>query len=119
MKTCNRCRVQKELDAFPHCYDKRGYTYYRGICKVCVNRRNRVARADKDDRDIAIDTVSRRPCDTCYRIDLCKTEAFECAAFEQWVTEGQFTPAFVGMRERVAAPVLIPSTSLRGTGAEA
>lgn len=122
MKTCTHCNGRFDESNFPRVKNGRGVLYTRNICKPCWNSRNRAWREEVKENQsqrIVISITSNRPCDGCYRLERCKTEAFECVAFEQWVTEGQFTPAFVGMRERVVAPVLIPSTSLRGTGVEA
>lgn len=97
--TCTQCGDTKPQSAFPKVVDKRkgyNYVYYRGRCKDCVNKRYRAQRAGED-------ITGRRPCDTCYRIEQCKSEAYMCLAFEQWVEEAQFTKAFVGMREAIAA----------------
>lgn len=95
MKTCNFCGEEKPIEAFPIVTDKRsktGATYARSTCKSCVNRRIRAKRAGED-------VSGRRPCDTCYRFEQCKTENYECSAFLEWVDFGQFKPAFMGMKE--------------------
>ena len=122
MKTCRHCNQQFELSAFPRVKNGRGVLYTRNICKTCWNARHKVWMQDArtaEPRMHRISTVdSQRPCDACYRLERCKTEAFECAAFQQWVSEGQFTPAFVGMRERVVAPALSLALSAAEAGVE-